>query len=123
MRKVLKDEDVLAELKRLRKSGRESVRAGEIARKFSVDSVRALGALERVKRKLYKEDAKTVEHEFRAGQKVLVGGKSRLKGSRGALLLPDPEAPNFWLVGDGSAYESVHVSNIYNMFSTTEVWE
>lgn len=52
MRKVLKDEEVLTELRRLQKSGRTSVRAGEIARRFSVDSVRALGAMERVKNRI-----------------------------------------------------------------------
>jgi hypothetical protein len=53
MRKKLNDEDVLKRLKQLRKAGRTSVKAGEIARFFSVDSVRALGAMERVKRRLH----------------------------------------------------------------------
>lgn len=52
MRKVLKDEEVLAELKKMRRKGRTFARAGEIARRFSVDSVRALGAMERVKGRL-----------------------------------------------------------------------
>lgn len=56
MRKVLKDEEVLDELKKLRRSGRTSVRAGEIARRFSVDSVRALGAMERVKGRLHRSN-------------------------------------------------------------------
>lgn len=52
MQKKLNDEDVLKKLKQLRKAGRTSVRAGEIARLFGVDSVRALGAMERVKHRL-----------------------------------------------------------------------
>lgn len=52
MRKILDDEAVLKKLKQMQKAGRETVRAGEIARIFSVDSVRALGAMERVKHRL-----------------------------------------------------------------------
>lgn len=52
MRKNLDDNDVLKKLKQMRKAGRTFVRAGEIARTFSVDSVRALGAMERVKGRL-----------------------------------------------------------------------
>lgn len=52
MRKELKDSEVEKKLIEMKRSGRESVRAGEIARYFSVDSVRALGAMERVKRKV-----------------------------------------------------------------------
>ena len=54
MRRILNDEDVLKKLKELTKAGRKEIRAGEIARVFSVDSVRALGALERVKHCLWK---------------------------------------------------------------------
>jgi hypothetical protein len=52
MRKYLNDEDVLRKLKQMQQSGRKWVRAGEIARIFSVDSVRALGAMLRVKDRL-----------------------------------------------------------------------
>lgn len=52
MRKKLDDEAVLAKLKELQKAGRTEVTAGEIARIFSVNSVRALGAMERVKHRL-----------------------------------------------------------------------
>lgn len=52
MRKLLDDEAVFKKLKEMQKAGRKSVRAGEIARIFSVDSVRALGAMERVKSRL-----------------------------------------------------------------------
>ncbi len=52
MRKNLRDSDVLAKLRELRDKGRTEVRAGEIARTFSVDSVRALGAMLRVEKKL-----------------------------------------------------------------------
>lgn len=52
MRKTLDDEAVLKKLKQMQKAGRTTVRAGEIARIFSVDSVRALGAMERVKNRL-----------------------------------------------------------------------
>lgn len=48
------DDDVFRELKKLRAEGRTSVRAGEIARRFSVDSVQALGSLERLKPRLHK---------------------------------------------------------------------
>lgn len=56
MRKVLKDEDVLKYLKEQRRNGRTSVRAGEVARRFSVDSVRAIGAMERVKSRLHRSN-------------------------------------------------------------------
>lgn len=49
------DDDVLRELKTLRAQGRTSVRAGELARRFSVDSVQALGSLERLRPRLRKE--------------------------------------------------------------------
>lgn len=52
MRKELNDESVLKKLKELRNAGRKHVSAGEIARIFSVDSVRALGAMERVESRL-----------------------------------------------------------------------
>lgn len=55
MRKNLHDADVLKRLKELQKSGRLKVRAGEIAKYFSVDSVRALGAMLRVQHKLGKK--------------------------------------------------------------------
>lgn len=61
MRKQLNDEDVLKKLKELRKAGRTHIRAGEIARIFSVDSVRALGAMERVKHRLRSEYASANE--------------------------------------------------------------
>lgn len=46
------DADVLKELKTMQRQGRNFVRAGEIARKMSCDSVQALGAMERVKYRL-----------------------------------------------------------------------
>ena len=46
------DKNVLKALRKLRKSGRNYVVADEIAKLFSVDSVKALGAMERVKHKL-----------------------------------------------------------------------
>ena len=52
MRIKLDDNLVLNRLKELQKAGQLSVRAGEIARYFSVDSVRALGAMLRVKHQL-----------------------------------------------------------------------
>ena len=54
MRKNLNDLDVLKKLQKMRKAGRAFVRAGEIARIFSVDSVRALGAMLRVEKLLHK---------------------------------------------------------------------
>ena len=54
MRKNLNDDDVARELIRMKRAGRTHVRAGEIARIFSVDSVRALGAMERVKARVQK---------------------------------------------------------------------
>ena len=54
MRKNLDDNDVLKKLRQLRRAGRTHVRAGEIARIFSVDSVRALGAMLRVNKRLRK---------------------------------------------------------------------
>lgn len=57
MRKILSDDAVLRKLQEMQKAGREFVRAGEIARLFSVDSVRALGAMERVKHQLYEVSA------------------------------------------------------------------
>ena len=54
MRKNLNDGDVLKKLQALKKAGRSFVRAGEIARIFSVDSVRALGAMLRVEKQLRK---------------------------------------------------------------------
>lgn len=48
------DNDVFQELKRLRLAGRTFVRAGELARRFSVNSVEALGSMERLKPKLRK---------------------------------------------------------------------
>lgn len=55
MRTKLDDADVLKRLKELKRQGRISVRAGEIARYFSVDSVRALGAILRVQNQLWKK--------------------------------------------------------------------
>ena len=55
MRKELNDEDGLKKLNEMRKAGRRQVRAGEIARIFSVDSVRALGAMKRVEHRLTEE--------------------------------------------------------------------
>lgn len=52
MRKYLDDKVVLKKLKEMKRAGRSFVRAGEIARIFSVDSVRALGAMERVKHRI-----------------------------------------------------------------------
>lgn len=52
MRKNLNDADVLKAMIEMKRAGRTFVRAGEIARLFSVDSVRALGAMERVKSKV-----------------------------------------------------------------------
>lgn len=52
MRKELKDIDVEKKLIQMKRKGRSHVRAGEVARIFSVDSVRALGAMERVKRRV-----------------------------------------------------------------------
>ena len=52
MRKQLHDSDVLKKLIEMKSAGRDTVRAGEVARMFSVDSVRALGAMERVKRRV-----------------------------------------------------------------------
>jgi hypothetical protein len=45
------DEKALAEMKRLRRRGRASVRAGEMARRLHTDSVKALGAMLRVERR------------------------------------------------------------------------
>lgn len=52
MRKKLDDADVLQKLREFKAKGRTEVRAGEIARTFSVDSVRALGAMLRVESKI-----------------------------------------------------------------------
>ena len=52
MRKQLKDDDVAKKLIAMKRTGQTFVRAGEVARIFSVDSVRALGAMERVKRRV-----------------------------------------------------------------------
>ena len=57
MRKHLDDKAVLRKLKQLRAAGRTSVRAGEIARIFSVCSVRALGAMLRVEKCLRRSAA------------------------------------------------------------------
>jgi len=54
MRKNLKDEAVAAKLIELKRAGRTHVRAGEIARTFSVDSVRALGAMLRVQSRVHR---------------------------------------------------------------------
>ena len=56
MRKDLDDNDVLKRMNELRAAGRTQVRAGEMARYFSVDSVRALGAMLRVQHKIGKQE-------------------------------------------------------------------
>ena len=52
MKRHIDDEKVFVALKKMQKAGRKFARAGEIARMFSVDSVAALGAMERVKGRL-----------------------------------------------------------------------
>ena len=52
MKRKVNDEKVLAQLKNMQRLERKYVRAGEIARMNSVDSVSALGAMERVKNRL-----------------------------------------------------------------------
>lgn len=55
MRKQLDDNEVAKKLIEMKQAGRPSAKAGEIAKIFSVDSVRALGAMERVKRRVQNE--------------------------------------------------------------------
>ena len=50
--KILLDAKVLNYLRSQQRKGRASIRAGEVARKCGIDSVKALGAMERVKRLL-----------------------------------------------------------------------
>jgi len=52
MKKKIDDEKVAQKLIEMKLSGRNHVRAGEIARIFGVDSIMALGAMERVKRRV-----------------------------------------------------------------------
>ncbi len=45
----MKDALVLEEMKKMRREGKDTARAGEVARRLHIDSVDALGAMERVK--------------------------------------------------------------------------
>jgi hypothetical protein len=46
------DNQVFDYLEKCQRAGRTSVRAGEVARRFSVDSCQALGSMERLKPRL-----------------------------------------------------------------------